>query len=238
MYRSIVLVTLVLTFVGIVIHFFAYARKRRKFLVGGPRELRRFSVGERIVHGLATLSFFVTTVTGFLPSLVGERLTGWWLLSHDAAGSIFAVSCAVLIVMWADESVIWKRQIESAIEHHHEHVSAVRLPRAARFTGVQKAFFWFFSVCAFVQIVTGLTNIFPFMSVDAQVVTIEIHKVFALLLLVGGIVHGYMMTIANPGLWRSLTVGYVSRPWAEHYRPLWVKTIDYESKLKERKANV
>jgi cytochrome b subunit of formate dehydrogenase len=37
--------------------------------------------------------------------------------------------------------------------------------------------------------------------------------------------HAYLGTIANPGTWRVLVDGYVTREWAQHHHPYWYRLI-------------
>ncbi len=45
------------------------------------------------------------------------------------------------------------------------------------------------------------------------------------MLIAGVVAHAYLGTIANPGTWRVLVDGYVTRKWAEHHHPLWYQAI-------------
>ena len=37
--------------------------------------------------------------------------------------------------------------------------------------------------------------------------------------------HAYLGTVANPGTWRVLVDGWVTREWAKHHHPNWYKKI-------------
>ena len=37
--------------------------------------------------------------------------------------------------------------------------------------------------------------------------------------------HAYLGTIANPGTWRVLIDGSVTREWAEHHHPNWFRAL-------------
>ena len=44
-------------------------------------------------------------------------------------------------------------------------------------------------------------------------------------MLAGVLSHAYLGTIANPGTWRVLVDGYVTKLWAEHHHPIWFEKL-------------
>ena len=44
-------------------------------------------------------------------------------------------------------------------------------------------------------------------------------------MIAGVLAHAYLGTIANPGTWRVLIDGYVTKVWAEHHHPIWYRKI-------------
>jgi len=215
------------TLAGIAVHYLTHGR-RRTLDDEGPRELGRFGLLERLVHGVVTLAFCAAAVTGFVPALMGRELSGWWLLLHDAAGATFAAFSAVLVVIWADDCLVPCQRVSARIARG-ETKGGLALSRAARFNTRQKAFFWFVAVCAFFLIGTGLLDVFPVLSEKGQLALVQTHKFFALLLLIAVIAHFYLTVLANPGMWRGMVQGYVSRAWAAFHHPLWLETLDLQS---------
>jgi cytochrome b subunit of formate dehydrogenase len=43
--------------------------------------------------------------------------------------------------------------------------------------------------------------------------------------------HAYLGTVANPGTWRVLVDGSVTREWAEHHHPNWYRALLAEEKV-------
>ena len=44
-------------------------------------------------------------------------------------------------------------------------------------------------------------------------------------LIAGVLAHAYLGTVANPGTWRVLVDGTVTRAWAKHHHPNWFHTL-------------
>ena len=44
-------------------------------------------------------------------------------------------------------------------------------------------------------------------------------------LVAGVLAHAYLGTVANPGTWRVLVDGSVTRAWAEHHHPNWFRAL-------------
>ena len=44
-------------------------------------------------------------------------------------------------------------------------------------------------------------------------------------LIAGVLAHAYLGTVANPGTWRVLVDGSVTREWARHHHPNWYKAL-------------
>jgi formate dehydrogenase subunit gamma len=55
-----------------------------------------------------------------------------------------------------------------------------------------------------------------------------IHGFFAVVFVAAIIAHAYLGTIANPGTWRILVDGKVSRNWAKKHHSVW-----YQEHVKE-----
>jgi formate dehydrogenase subunit gamma len=53
-----------------------------------------------------------------------------------------------------------------------------------------------------------------------------LHGFFAIIMVAAVIAHAYLGTIANPGTWRALVDGKVSRPWARKHHSEWYKEMD------------
>ena len=61
-------------------------------------------------------------------------------------------------------------------------------------------------------------------------VTTTLHALVGFILIAGVLAHAYLGTIANPGTWRVLVDGFVTKEWAEHHHPQWYKKVEAEQR--------
>jgi formate dehydrogenase gamma subunit len=179
------------------------------------RELRRYSVLERLIHLAVTGSFVVLAITGFVPAVLGERLSGWWMMAHVAFGGVFAAAMAAMAVRWAHEC---------RFEHRGQALfsqTTRKESQSPRFGPCQKALFWFAVLSGLVTTLTMMVSMTPLFGPEGIEVLLVVHQWSALGLLAAIIVHAYLQTIGRPGTWQSMIDGKVSRPWAAKFRPGW-----------------
>jgi len=69
-------------------------------------------------------------------------------------------------------------------------------------------------------------------------VTSTIHNLAAFILLAGVFSHAYLGTVANPGTWRVLVDGYVSKIWAEHHHLNWFRMLIDRGTITDDDANL
>jgi formate dehydrogenase subunit gamma len=87
-------------------------------------------------------------------------------------------------------------------------------------------FYWYTTIFGLLISATGIIlifrNAFP---IGWICVTSTLHNLIGFILLAGVLSHAYLGTIANPGTWRVLVDGYVTREWAEHHHPNWWRSL-------------
>jgi cytochrome b subunit of formate dehydrogenase len=67
------------------------------------QKLSPAEVLRKLVYLLALLCFVILAITGFYPTLVlGEHISGYLLMIHATFAPIFAITLAILAVMWAN----------------------------------------------------------------------------------------------------------------------------------------
>jgi len=215
----------------ITLHYHSYGPKRVTF-VPYSGEVRRFTLVERGVHLFRLISFVILGVTGLI---LAFNLHNWqellfsspqqMLLIHIGAGVVFIVTTAVGIVVWFKDAIFasydkdWMRIIGGYLGHKGE------VP-AGRFNAGQKAFYWYTTLFGMLMAITGIQLIFKTaFPLSVTCVMSTIHNFFGFILIAGVLSHAYLGTIANPGTWRVLVDGYVTREWAEHHHPIWYKQL-------------
>jgi len=197
-------------------------------------ELLRHPVYTRVLHWSVAIFFLLAFLSGFAlytpwlfraltPIFGGGPMTR---LLHPWFSLGFVVFFALQLLNWLDP-MRWTPADSRWIKRIRAYVSNEELLESEDvgfFNGGQKMYFWTITVCAVVFLLTGLPLWFP-RSFGRIVVAISsvLHDVSALLMLVGFIVHIYESTAQQPGTFRSMTRGTVSRRWAWTHHPAWYR---------------
>jgi len=186
-----------------------------------PRTLAEDSVvGEHILrHGLAArmthwsvaLTFFAallsglpiwTPVFGWLAPLFGGLAVCRWL--HPWAGVAFVVAVAAMFVQWLGQM---RRSGD-------------------KYNWGQRLFFFLVAALALLLLATGLVLWFPLaVPLPLRGLGLVLHDALFLVFAVAIVVHIYLGTAANPGSFRSMTRGTVSKSWARHHHPAWARRL-------------
>jgi formate dehydrogenase gamma subunit len=215
----------------LVMHYHGYGPKRITF---NPysEEIQRFNLFERSVHLVRLVTFVFLTVTGLIMAF---NLNLWQSLLfgssqrlydvHIWAGVIFIGTTIAGALVWFRDAVFesydreWVRKLGGYLGHRGE------IP-AGRFNAGQKMFYWYSAILGGLMSVTGLCLVFKeFFALSTLCVLSTIHNLFGFFLIAGVLAHAYLGTIANPGTWRVLVDGSVSREWAEHHHPNWYRAL-------------
>jgi formate dehydrogenase gamma subunit len=223
----------------ITLHYHSYGPKRIPF-EPFSHEIQRFSLLERGIHLFRLISFVVLMVTGLIMAF---NLVAWQELLfsspeqvrtvHIIFGIVFLVTTILGTVVWfkdalfADYDKEWVRVIGGYLGYKG-------VVPAGRFNAGQKMFYWYTTIVGNLMSVTGLLLIFKgLVSLPALVFTSTVHNLLGFVLIAGVVAHAYLGTIANPGTWRVLVDGYVTRKWAEHHHPLWYQAIVEKERAKQ-----
>jgi formate dehydrogenase subunit gamma len=215
----------------IVLHYHSYGPKRITF---DPysEEVQRFSLLERGVHLFRLIAFVFLTVTGLILAfnlhLWQELLFGSAQRLNDVhiwAGIVFIITTFFGILLWFRDAVFtsydveWMRKLGGYLGYKG-HVPA------GRFNAGQKMFYWFTAAFGIVMSATGVLLIFKYtLSLPTICLTATIHNLIGFFLMAGVLAHAYLGTVANPGTWRVLVDGSVSREWARHHHSNWYDSI-------------
>ncbi len=215
----------------IVLHYHSYGPKRITF---DPysEEIQRFNLFERVVHLFRLIAFIILAVTGLILAfnlhlwqqlLFGSPATLWKF--HVWAGVTFIATTLAGLVVWFRDAAFesydreWIRKLGGYLGHRGE------VP-AGRFNAGQKMFYWYSGVLGLVMSVTGVVLIFKSAFQLSTVCLLSTaHNLFGFFLIAGVLAHAYLGTVANPGTWRVLVDGSVTREWAQHHHPNWYKAL-------------
>ena len=222
----------------IVLHYHSYGPKRISFDPYSD-EIKRFTLTERAVHLFRLIAFLILAVSGLILAfnlfLWQELLFGSPRRLHDfhvVAGFVFIATMLSGIVLWFRDALfatydqIWVRKLGGYLGYRGE------VP-AGRFNAGQKMFYWYTTFFGLVMSVSGLVLVFRrSFSLAAICVTSTVHSTSGFFLIAGVVAHAYLGTVANPGTWRVLVDGTVTRNWARHHHPNWFRALVAQGAVK------
>ncbi len=204
------------------------------------RLIERFSALERAAHWTNVGAFMTLAVSGltiafgkfFLLPVIGSTLFGWlsYVMKnlHNFAGPLFAVSLAVVIVVFIRDNLPVKEDLGWLLKGGGI-LSGHEVP-SARYNAGEKTVFWVgVFTLGIVVVVSGLAmdKLLPGISYDRATMQVihMVHSVSNLLMLVVTMGHIYMGTAGTKGSYEGMKTGYVDETWAEQHHKLWYDDI-------------
>ena len=209
------------------------ARKRDNVVVGD--EIVRHRMATRVIHWSVALTFVIALISGmpiwtpvfrWMANLVGGLEAA--RVIHPYAGVAFFIASIFQFVHWLPDMHMregegWSpRELLRYFNWDHE-IDA----DTPKYNGGQKFFFFAANAAAIGLLLTGIPMWFPlaFPSILFREICILLHDVTFILLLLSVIGHIYLGTAAEPGTFRAMTRGTVTRKWAKFHHPGWYKEI-------------
>ncbi len=198
------------------------------------KEIRRYSMYERLLHWSSALTFLYLMISGLAlwsPRLAwlsyavggGELMRAW----HPWVGVAFVATTLLMVVTWFKDLLftpndrVWLAKMRKYIAHEEE-----GLPPAGRFNAGQKGFYWAESLFGLLLLLSGIPLWFPAsFSAELRQLSIVAHSSSAVLAILGLIVHAYMGTLGVPGSFKAMAEGKVSRAWARAHHRAWYDEV-------------
>lgn len=208
--------------------------EERTVIVEEHPTVRRYSLGERILHWFVALTFIYLMLSGF--ALGYPRMS--WLYNvlgggqtvrslHPIVGVGFTVAVVLMLVVWARDMRLssvdreWGRRLGTYVRSGHTGLDV------GRFNAGQKGYFWYALITGVLLLLTGLPLWFPEIAALGVLRVMRVtHHVLFLLTVAGFIIHVYMSTAMFPGTIRGMTTGRVERRWAAFHHPRWFRDRD------------
>jgi formate dehydrogenase subunit gamma len=210
------------------------ARKRENVLVAG--EIVRHRRASRLIHWTVALTFFISVFSG-MP--IWHPLFGWMAalvggleiarIIHPYAGVAFFIISIVQFFHWLGDMHMteddrgWWRPSKMMAYMRYEDDPATE---GGKYNPGQKMFFYAVCLGAVGLLVSGIPMWFP-RSFPPMVRELSylLHDITFILFVIGVITHIYLGTAAEPGTFRSMTRGTVSRSWARLHHPGWFRQV-------------
>lgn len=227
----VVSILIILVVFLVTVHYHSYGPKRIQF-VAGSGEIQRFTLIERGVHLFRLIAFVFLAVTGLI---IAFNWSEWqqllfrspqqMLWVHIISGFVFIITTLAGIKIWFKDALFasydrdWVKRIGGYLGYKGE------VP-AGRFNAGQKMFYWYTTTFGLLISITGLIMVFRYaFELSVICLTATVHNLVGFILIAGVLAHAYLGTVANPGTWRVLVDGWVTREWAKHHHPNWYRKV-------------
>src|SRR5262245_20395177 len=217
------------------------ARDRENVLVNG--EIVRHRRSARLIHWSVAFSFFVALLSGmpiwtplfaWMAALVGGLHTA--RLIHPCAGVVFVIASIFQFLHWlgdmhfAEDEKGWFGKKLFTYMRWEDTPGA----ETGKYNGGQKVFYWAVSWGALGFLLSGIPMWFPLkFPTLLREICIIIHDLTFIGFVVGVVFHIYLGTAAEPGTFRSMTRGTVTRAWARLHHPGWFRQVTGEEPRKQ-----
>lgn len=212
------------------------ARHRENVAVNG--EIVRHRRASRLIHWSVAFTFFLALITGmpiwtpifrWMAAFVGGLEVA--RIIHPYAGVLFFLVSVLQFFHWLgdmhfrdDERGSWRPSKLMAYMRYEDNV-----PEGGKYNPGQKVFFWAVTLGALGFLITGIVMWFPLQFPQGiREIAILLHDFTFILFFIAIVTHIYLGTAAEPGTFRSMVRGTVTRPWARLHHPGWLKEIDRE----------
>ncbi len=214
------------------------ARTRDNVVVDG--EIIRHRRVTRLIHWSVALTFFVSLVSG-MP--IWTPIFGWMAtfvggleaarVIHPYAGVLFFIASIFQFFHWLPDMHFEKDQKGSFGPKLFSYMRWENEPatEGGKYNGGQKVLFYLVSLGALGFLLTGIPMWFPlsFPSLLFREICILLHDITFILFFIAIVGHIYL-TVAEPGTFRGITRGTVTRRWARFHHPGWYRQVTGEEK--------
>jgi formate dehydrogenase subunit gamma len=213
----------------------ARARTEEDVLVGD--EIVRHRRSARVVHWTVAVLFFLclltglpiwTPVFGWMANLVGGLTVARWL--HPWAGVLFFAASLWMFLHWREDMRLEPRDREWLGPRVFTYMKyGTDDSDVGKYNGGQKLFFFAAVLAAVGLLVTGVAMWNPLLVPRAlSQAAILLHDLTFILLTVAIVLHIYLGTAAEPGTFRAMTRGTVTRRWARFHHGRWYRQVTGE----------
>lgn len=202
-----------------------------------PRDLKRYTAGERGNHWLVAITFVLLALSGlafFHPAFFPlVQLFGggtWARILHPYIGVVMALGFVLMVIrFWRlnlihDRDVQWLKEAPKLVTEEH-HV----MPEQDKYNGGQKVLFWLLIASMVGLTLSGVLMWRAWWNLPVEIVraSVVLHAVSAFALFGLIILHIYA-AIWTRGTLRAMVYGTVNRAWAKYHHPIWYRKMTGE----------
>jgi formate dehydrogenase subunit gamma len=213
----------------------ARARHEEDVVVGD--EIVRHNLTARVHHWTVAVLFLLCLFTGlpiwmpvfgWMASLVGGLHVARWL--HPWAGVLLSAAMLWMFLHWLGDMRLEPRDREwlgpKALAYMREGIDT---SEEGKYNGGQKLFFFAASLAVLGLLLTGVVlwnpRAFPQLLSETAIL---LHDLTFILFTVAIVLHVYLGTAAEPGTFRAMIRGTVTRRWARFHHGRWYRQVTGE----------
>jgi formate dehydrogenase subunit gamma len=211
------------------------ARNKEDVVVGD--EIIRHKLSSRVIHWFVALTFMLALFTG-LP--IWSPVFGWmaplfgglnvcrWL--HAWLGIAFAVASVFMFFAWLGQMRFDESDKKFNAISYLKFGSAQEDQNVGKYNAGQKFFFFAAALGALALLLSGIVLWFPVsFSQGTRELSIVLHDLAFIAFFIAIVGHIYLGTAAEPGTFRSMTRGTVTKTWARFHHPRWFREVTGET---------
>jgi formate dehydrogenase subunit gamma len=200
-------------------------------------EIVRYRVSTRVMHWSVAVLFSAcvlsgmpiwSPVFGWMANLFGGLHVCRWL--HPWLGVGFSIGMVWMFFHW------WRQMLLEPSERSWMGPRLFRYMRyqdhdqdVGKYNGGQKLFFWAACLGALALLASGFVMWWPTkFQQPVREASILLHDVTFICFAVAIVFHIYLGTAAEPGTFRAMTRGTVTKPWARLHQPRWYREVTHD----------
>jgi formate dehydrogenase subunit gamma len=200
------------------------ARHQEEVVVGD--EIVRHKLSARAIHWSVALFTGLpiwSPVFGWMALLVGGLSVCRWL--HAWTGVAFFIASIFMFVQWVGQ-MTFDASDRSFDVRKYMSFEGDEDPNVGRYNAGQKFFFWAAGAGALGLLVSGVVLWWPtYFPIPLRWVAIILHDITFIAFFAAIVGHIYLGTAAEPGTFRSMTRGTVTKAWAKLHHPRWFRDV-------------
>ncbi len=195
--------------------------------------IARHGLFTRAVHWTVALGFVLSLLTGlpvwspvfgWMASIFGGLTVCRWL--HAWFGIAFAAASLVMFLHWAG-AMRYRAEDRGFRLFRYLGAGGQVDPQTGKYNAGQKLFFWAASLGALGFLASGVVLWWPLLfSLPLRSAAVLVHDATFILFFFAAVWHVYLGTAAEPGTFRAMTRGTVTKPWAQTHHPGWLREVE------------
>ena len=199
-----------------------------------PRDLQRYSAGERANHWVVGICFILLALSGlafFHPAFFPlTQLFGggpWTRILHPYIGVVMMLFFIMMFLrFWRlnvmeQRDVEWLKNVDKMVDGNDHN-----MPEQGKYNGGQKLLFWGLVLFMLVLLVSGVLMWYAWLTMPVDLVRLaSVLHAFAAFAIIGLIILHVYAAIWTRGTIRAMMYGTVTRAWAKQHHRGWYRKV-------------